>query len=163
MKKQAILLMILMGLTNNVFAGGWTGGHMYVRKQGSVTAVFSNTYTGAGLAWNTWQTVDVTSLGIPAKAKSVQLTGLLIITHGTTEQACDLTVSIRPAGSNGSANNYVGQAVEAHVGGGQRTNLTTWAPLVRGKFEIFLGRNTHGQWPLECSYGVNLNAQAFVM
>lgn len=30
-----------------------------------------------------------------------------------------------------------------------------------GKFEFRWDRNTFGQWPQECSYGVNLSLQAW--
>lgn len=124
--------------------------------------VFVNSYTPEGCHAGQWCSFDLTALGVTTDAKAAFLSGLLLITHGNTQQLCDLTVAFRAPGSAMTADYYSGQVIEPWVGGGQRTPFSTWVPLVGGKFEFQWNRNTTGQWPAECSYGVNLSVQAWV-
>lgn len=127
------------------------------------TAIFANTYTGIGAAGEgVWLRVAVADLGIPPDAKAVFLSGILIITHGVTPQTCDLTISVRAHGDSMHEGFYIGQVIEASVGNGQRSTMSTWAPVRDGYFEYFWKRNTAGQWPSECAYAINLAAQAYV-
>lgn len=127
------------------------------------TAIFVNTYTGLGGTADTWQRIDLKPHGVPADAKAVQLTGILIVTHGQQPETADLSVAFRRPGVDAvTCANYVGQTVEAHVGGGQRTNLMTWVPVVDGAVEFCYRRSTQGQWPGNSAYGVNLFVQAWV-
>lgn len=123
--------------------------------------VFVNSYTNAGPLAGQWVQIDLKPLGVAADAKAAFLSGLLIITHGSTPQTCDATVALRAPGSQLTAGNYLGQVVEAHVGGGQRSGFASWVPLVDGVFEFRWDRNTFGQWPSECSYGINLSLQSW--
>lgn len=123
--------------------------------------IFINSYTYTGPSPGGWIQIDLKPYGVTADAKAAFLGGILIITHGTSQQTCDLTVSLRAPGSTLAAGNYVGQTVESHVGGGQRSNMSAWVPLVNGIFEFQWNRNTFGQWPQECSYGINLSLQAW--
>lgn len=123
--------------------------------------VFVNSVAPIGPAAGQWVQVDLKPLGVEANAKSAFLSGLLIITHGSAPQACDLTVSMRAPGSPLAAGNYLGQTVEAHIGGGQRSGFASWVPLVNGVFEFQWNRSTFGQWPTECAYGINLSLQAW--
>lgn len=125
-------------------------------------AVFVNSYTGAGVGANIWQTIDLKPFGVAADAKSAFLSGILIITHGMTIETCDLTVAVRAPGSVFSAGNYIGQTIETQVASGQRSNMSTWVPLVNGSFQFQWNRSTMGDWPDQCSYGINLSLQAWV-
>lgn len=125
-------------------------------------AIFVNSYTGAGPKEGQWHLLSVTDAGIPADAKSVFLSGLLIITHGTNPETCDLNVSFRAPGNDMVYQASIGQTIEAHIGGGQRSNMATWVPVRNGAIEFYWWRNTAGNWPANCAYGVNLIAQAYL-
>lgn len=124
--------------------------------------VFVNTYSGHGPQENAWVRVPVKDLGVPEDALSVFLSGILVITHGYTFQTCDVVVSLRAPGDTMDAGNFIGQAIEAAIGSGQRSNMSTWAPVRDGHVEFLWWRSTRGQWPQECAYGINLSAQAYV-
>lgn len=149
---------------------GWVTGTTHYRDDNTkaMQAVFSNNYTGAGTPFNSWQTIDVTTLCdgvsscLPATTKSIFVTGILLITHGTTNESCDLNFSARAYGDTMHEANSICQAVEAHIGGGQRSGCATWIPVVDGKFQVYQKTNTPGTWPTNCSYGVNLVVQAYV-
>lgn len=129
------------------------------------TAVFLNTYTGDGVAQfppDTWVTVDCVPLGIPVTAVAVFLCGLLIITHGLTDETADLWIAFRAPGDTLAPGNYTGQVIEAAVGNGQRTNLSTWIPLVGGKFQLYWHRSTTGAYPANSAYAINLAAQLYL-
>lgn len=116
---------------------------------------FANSYTGQGLSFGTTHTIDASKFGAPPNAVGVQMTGILIITHGTQSETCDLMVYARPDSSK-PWYGYKGQTIEAHVGGGQRSNHTLFVPLVDRKFQLLLrGAEGKAQWPQGCSYGVN--------
>lgn len=136
---------------------------IWVDAGASRTAIFVNTHTGMGGQPNTWQRVDLKPFGVPADAMAVQVTGFLIITHGSTPETADLSVALRRPGAEAvSCANYQGQTVEAHVGGGQRSNMSTWVPVANGELEFCYRRSTQGQWPTSSAYGVNLSVQAWV-
>ena len=119
-------------------AGSWVSGTMHVRDDNSKVpiALFVNSYTPTGPASGSWQTISLSSLGIPTNAKSVFLSGMLIITHGTTAQTCDLTIAFRAPGDTLAAGNYIGQTIEAAIGSGQRSTMSTWAPASGGNIEF---------------------------
>ncbi len=128
-----------------------------------LSAVFMNSYTGNGTAEfpeNEWSTVDVAAL-VPAGTKAVFLSGILIITHGSVEETCDLTLAYRTAGETAD-HAYSAQSVETMVAGGQRTPHSTWVAVRDGKFQIKWRRSTQGQWPDHCAYGINLSLVAYV-
>lgn len=113
---------------------------------------------------NVWYTVDVTRWGVPSDALAVFLSGMLIITHGTREETCNLTLALRAPGSNLDSGNYSGQVIEAHVGGGQRSTFSSWVPVKSGRFEWSWNTSqwTGENWPAECSYGLNMSLQAYL-
>lgn len=130
------------------------------------TCSWNGTCQQIGLPSGEWHTVDFTAQpwGIPIDAKVVMLVGVLIITHGTTAETADLQLVFRAPGDERvacSASNLIGQAVEASVGNGQRTNLTTWVPLVGGKTQFCWILSTKGLWPTHSSYAVNMSVQAW--
>lgn len=143
----------------------WVQGNTFGVRDDNTTAVnaiFVNSHTGYGGVDREWHEVNVVPLGVPADAKAVFLAGILIITHGTTEETADLTIALRAKGDALNPGNYIGQTTEPHVGGGQRSNMAAWVPLRDGKFEYYWTRSTQGQWPANSSYGINLSLQAYV-
>ena len=156
------VVLFLMASTANA---GWVEGTVQgVRDDNSKSpiAIFVNTYAGIGVANGVWTRVKVADWGIPADAKSVFLAGLLIITHGTTAQTCNITITFRAPDNTLTAGNYIGQTIEAATGGGQRSNMATWTPVKNGEIEFLWQRGTTGQWPTECAYAINLSAQSYV-
>jgi hypothetical protein len=134
--------------------------------------IFVNTYTGVtapeGCAPSTWCTVDVSTL-TASDAKSVFLSGILIITHGSAAETADLQLGFRAFGDNEGCPVpqvptcvwYVGQSVEAQVGSGQRSNMSTWVPVRDGKFQFWYALSTGGAYPTNSTYGINLSIQAW--
>lgn len=162
--KNVLAILILSLITFTSHAGWVENSTIGVRDDNSKApiAIFVNTYTNTGPPEAVWNRISLSSLGIPPDASGVFLSGILIITHGTTIQTCDLTISFRAPGDTIDAGNYIGQTIEASVGSGQRSNMSTWAPARNGEIEFYWKRNTTGQWPTECSYGMNLSAQSYV-
>lgn len=125
-------------------------------------AIFINSYTGYGPEEAKWHRLTLAESGIPLDAKSVFLSGQLIITHGNNPGVCDLNVSFRAPGDAMVSAASIGQTIETQVGGGQRSNMATWVPVKNGEIEFYWWRNTTGNWPANCAYGVNLIAQAYL-
>jgi hypothetical protein len=164
MKK--LLAFIFTACTSIAANAQWIEGNTIgVRADNTKTpvAIFINTYTGVGPVQKQWHRLSTTAMGIPADAKSVFLSGLLIITHGTNSEICDLNVSFKAPGDDMVSAASIGQTVEAHIGGGQRSNMATWVPIKNGEIEFYWWHTTpNGTWPDYCAYGINLNAQAYV-
>ena len=132
----------------------------------ALAPIFLNTYTKVAIPAsatqkNTWYQVDLKPMGVSATAKWAFLSGLLIVTHGTSEQSCNLTVSFRGVGDTLTVENYLGQVIEPHLGGGQRSGLASYVPLKNGVFEYAYNYDGDGAWPASCAYGVNLSLQAW--
>jgi hypothetical protein len=143
----------------------WVEGSIFGLRTGNTkkpSAIFVNSYTGHGPAAGQWVTVDLTEHGIPIDTKGVFLSGLLIISHGSTGGTCDLTLALRAPGDKLDYGNYIGQVIDVWAAGGQRSTFATWVPVIEGKFEYQWNRNTWGQWPKECAYGINLSLQAYM-
>jgi hypothetical protein len=111
---------------------------------------------------NTPTTVDLTGppYNLPSDAKAAFLTGMLIITHGTTSETADIHLTAGAYGDNAfDCAFYLGQTIEASVGNGQRSNAAFWVPLTNGKFKFCYSLSTSGQWPTNSSYGINFSLQ----
>jgi hypothetical protein len=125
--------------------------------------IFVNSHTGEGLKKfpeNEWATVDVSGI-VPPATKAVYLSGLLIITHGTVPEVCDLTLAYRNY-EDGTDYTYVAQTIATELNGGQRTPHSIWIPVREGNFEMKWRRSTVGDWPEHCAYGINLNLVAYL-
>lgn len=158
----ALLLASLLSITASA---QWVEGNTVgVRADNSKApnAIFLNSATPTGPAENVWHRIPVSRLDIPSDALSVFLSGMLIITHGNYSQTCDLHITFRAPGNDMVAGNYIGQTIETAIGSGQRSNMSTWTPVVNGEIEFQWNRNTYGPYPNECAYGINLSAQAYV-
>ena len=111
-----------------------------------------------------WVTVDMTQWGVPANALAVLLTGLLIITHGTTVEDADIMIGFRASGDpNALASQYAIQCIEADTDGGQRQPCSIWIPLANGKFDYIVTLSTGGNWPTNSAYGANFWPAAVAM
>lgn len=130
---------------------------------GDGAAVYVMTHLPSPLgpqAMDQWHTVDLTAAGIPADAKAAFLSGMLIITHGTTVETADIHLTFREHGdASADVTKYIAQSCEAHVGGGQRSTMATWVPLKDGKFDFSYHIATPGAWPTNSAYGINLSVQ----
>lgn len=110
-----------------------------------------------------WHRVNLKPFGVSADAKSAFLSGILIITHGLTGETADMTITARRPGDNASdCKHLIGQAVESSVGGGIRSGVALWVPLINGEFEWCWKGTTGGVWPTNSSYGANLSLLAWV-
>lgn len=109
-----------------------------------------------------WNTFDLKPWGIPADARAVFLAGLLIITHGTRQEIANMDVAFRqPGDATATCGAKIGQAVEAHVGGGQRQTMSVWVPVRDGLLDMCVTRSTTGQWPATSSYAASFTVQAW--
>jgi hypothetical protein len=130
-------------------------------------AIFMNSMNAANFippnigGQNQWHRIDLKPLGVSADAKSAFLCGLLVITHGTNPQEGQVTCSFKSPSSTMHHANYMGQSIESHIGGGQRSNIATWCPLENGEFDFSYNWIGDGLWSANCSYGINLSLQAW--
>lgn len=124
------------------------------------TVIFCSSPGGYVAGLSEWTVVDVSAL-VPPGTKAVFLTGMLIITHGSTAEVGDLHLYLRKHGSQIEPV-YTGQVVEACVSGGSRSMYADWVTLNDGKFEYKWTRKTQGEWPGNCSYGINMKVVAYV-
>lgn len=104
-------------------------------------------------------TIDFRPFGVADDAKVAFLTGILVITHGTTEETADIHVTFGAPGMPLDCTRYIGQTIEAAVGSGQRSNMSTMAPLTNGQTQMCYYLNTPGRWPANSSYAINLSIQ----
>lgn len=135
--------------------------------------VFVNSYTGAGVAADEWQIVDLKPMGIPADAIAVFLSGILIITPGSGAldpgATADLNVRFRKPGDwqHNLWGSYQGQVCDRNGGGvapigeGGRSTMAVISPLVNGCFEWGWARSTYHPHPSSAAYGVNMNVQMY--
>lgn len=109
-----------------------------------------------------WCTADLTVWGVPADAKYAMLTGILLISHGASEQSADIRVTFRkPGDATADCQKYLGQAANNRPGGGARSGMATWVPLAGGKTEYCFEFTGPLGWPTWSSYGINLSVQAW--
>ncbi|SRR5229473_3879533 len=135
------------------------GGAVVVTKHPALTQVVFTSRVDSPEARKTvencpmeqWNDIDMSSL-VPEGAMAVFVQGLLIITHGTTQEICDLVISFRlPGDDTGDpSGNYIGQVVEANLGGGQRSPFASWVPISSTRHLEFWWKTTpttSGYWP----------------
>jgi len=127
-----------------------------------LSAVFFNSYTGAGAARNTWTQVDVSSMVDP-NTVAIHVSGILIITHGSNAETADLQMFFRQ--NSGQNPNYNEQCIETSIGGGQRSTMACWIPLTQNKtFEYKWNTAVYnGAWPVWSAYGANLQIDAIAV
>lgn len=115
--------------------------------------IFASSYTNQGIPLGQAVTIDTSSIS-PENAVGVSLSGILIITKGTMQEACNLTVWFRPSPEH-KWGAYRGQTIEATPGAGQRSNHSITIPMVDRKFQIWIDPAGRPSWPQGCAYGVN--------
>jgi hypothetical protein len=108
-------------------------------------------------------TVDLSALA-PPDAFAVGLSGMLIITHGLNPELCGLVAYFRPSAAF-PWGAYRGQTVEAHTGGGQRSNHAIVVPMVNRTFQVWIEQQTvsGGVWPAQCAYAVNYRPDFYLV
>lgn len=116
---------------------------------------------------DTWQTVDVTlpPFHVPSDSAAIYISGEMIITHGSEPESCNLTLTTRGFGDSDIAvGDYIGQTVNNVISGGERSNHSTWVPLIDGKFQWAWHYSTpyQNQYPSYASYGLNFSLQRYV-
>lgn len=132
----------------------WTG--LYFR--GTV----SDPYPSPELQQNTWYEVDLTPFGVAPDATMAFLSGMLIISHGGASETAEVRFSMARANdTTADCSKYLGQTIEAAVGGGQRSNMAAFVPLYNGKFKFCLTHGNGGTYPGGSAYGINLTLQAW--
>lgn len=142
------------------------------RLYGPDNAVYVQTHLPSGnlgpQQTGVWHTVDLGAFGVPPDAVSAFLSGMLVITGGSTAEVADIQVGFRQPGDTTPCTKYIGQTVYQTnvvsgqtIGGGQRSNMATWVPLADGKFEFCYLLSTQGAWPANASYAINLSLQAW--
>lgn len=124
--------------------------------------IFVNSYAGLGPAADSWATVDLSTV-VPSGTKAARLDGILIITHGSTAETCDLHIAYRTNGSTLEPG-YIHQAIETSTTGGQRSTAGVWVALdADRKFQFkWYKSTTAGTWPTYCAYGINLSLTAYL-
>lgn len=122
--------------------------------------VFFNTPPALGPAVNTWTTADISDYVAP-NTVAIHLTGLLLLTHGTTAETADLRLHFRRDSSQGDRN-YIHQVVETSTTGGQRSPMACWIPLTDAKTFDWKWNTQHppGTYPAFSAYGANLQIDA---
>lgn len=107
-------------------------------------------------------TIDLRPFGVADDAKAAFLSGILVITHGNASELAEVRVTFAADdGSPFDCSRYLGQAGEASIGNGIRSNMATWVPLTGGKFRLCYYIGTPGNWPANSSYAINLSVQAW--
>lgn len=166
--RYAIALLLLLAFVASVSAAQFQKVDWYVsdRSYDEPSTVFFNSYTGVGdLATNVWHEVDLHELhGIPRTAVSAMISGILIITQGTTLATAGMTLAFRKSGDTSvNCNMIIAQAIEGPGNGGIRSTMSAFIPLIDGKFEWCWTRQTTLQWPSSAAYGLNLHMQGYAV
>lgn len=112
----------------------------------------------------TWVYLDLPAW-VPFDAVAVKISGYLILTHGNAAQTCNLTFYVEgmEIGEGDPQWDYIGQVVEGHVGGGQRSGFSVIAPVFNGQIGIMwdvLDAYYPSAWPTGCAYGGRFNIDA---
>jgi len=107
-----------------------------------------------------WHTIDL-STDLPADTQAVFLSGILIITHGSTPEVCNMYISLREGGGQ-YGTDPTGQVVKQSIGDGARQNYFELVPVNDGKIDLLWSRSTEGEWPEHCSYGFNFKLVGYL-
>ena len=125
-------------------------------------AVFFNSYTGVGAMHDVWTNVNLNNV-IPQDAIAIHVIGILLITHGLTNEIADLNICFKNNESSNNCNNYHHQVIEAQIGGGQRSTMSAWIALDNNKsFQYKWKVKKLSQWPEYSAYGANLVIDSYI-
>lgn len=170
MRRLRYALLLLLGFAS-LASGQWVEGARLGIQAGNskgpiVIFLTTVTPTASWVPFNMtpgyWYDIDVTKLGVPADAIGVFVSGLLIITHGSTQDQVNLTAAFRSPGDTLACGNYQLQTLDPWAGGGQRTNAATWVPVKNGRFQFCWNTNQVQQYPVGSAVGINLSLQAYL-
>ena len=116
-----------------------------------------------GLQAGSWHLTDLTPYGVPTDAKFAFLSGMLVISHGTTQETANVTITFRiPGDTTADQIQYLGQTLEAETGGGQRSNAAMWVPVKDGKIEwLYTTAPIPALYPVYSAYAVNFTLQCW--
>ena len=163
----------LVGLFMCLFCGSAWAGEIFVLPE-PTKVIFLNSYVGAGPVNDQWHEIRVEDFGIPRDATGVFLQGTLNITGPMYEeyvQICNayfFVAAETPKDRFAVIPNWFGmsQSMVSVYGQGNRETISTWVPVKNGKFAWKWTRNTPvatpNEWPYGCSFGGNVNVQAYV-
>jgi hypothetical protein len=135
---------------------------LYVAKESpsQLNVIAINSYLSDLQPAYQWNVVDLSNY-LPEGAKAVNLSGLLIITHGTSIETADMHLYFRRYGSTDTSI-YIGQVIEASTLNGQRCTASYWVPLSEDlKFEFYWTRTNLGQYPDYSAYGMKFYINAW--
>jgi len=117
-------------------------------------------WMGKSYPTDQWITVSVADR-VPENAKSIYLTGILIMTTGNTWETPYMTIKFRRKGCLLEPK-HSHMASIASTPGSARSTMSVWVPLNENKeFEFMWTRSTGGQWPTNTAYGISLYLNAF--
>jgi len=136
---------------NYPFPGDWSEEDRWMERYG---------WMGHSYPHNEWITVSVADR-VPESAKSIYLTGLLIISCGSQPESPDMTIKFRRKGET-KEGRYTHQAHYCTHPGSVRSPMSLWVPLNEDReFEFKWTRSTYGQWPTNAAYGIALFMNAW--
>lgn len=125
---------------------------------------------GLGPPPGTWTTCNVSSY-IPLGACAIDARGILIITHGTTQETADVILTFRKDATIDYGPNYPCQCICAFVGDGQRSGSSVIVPLTaQGTFDWRWDAIAYPSgviptyaYPSYSAYGCNLRIQQYAV
>jgi hypothetical protein len=142
---------------------GWISGYeLMVWEHGpkAPIAIFANASRDIGIPPDgKWHTIDVSDK-VPEGTKAINISGLLIISHGQNNETANLRLYLRRNNQTNPGYNY--QAISALRGSGIRSPMSSWVSLTpKYTFDVkWLVTNADGKWPAYSAYGMNLTINA---
>ena len=136
---------------NYPYPGDWSGYDRWMERYG---------WTYRHYPDNEWITVSVSDR-VPESAKTIFLTGIMIVSNGHIAQTGNMTLSFRRKGEEKDFA-YQHQTCICKVPECARSCIAVWVPLNEDKeFEFKWTRSTFGPWPSHPSYGMSLSLNAW--
>jgi hypothetical protein len=181
-----LVLALCAALLLSAPAFAWTGSDSawgpYSFVEGTITGVITDNNDAAPVIFinslypnysppaGQWMTINWAQFGVPADAKAAMVGGILIITHGYSQQTCHETITFAKPGSTINPGNYIFQTLEAAIGSGQRSTAFAVVPITGGQTWWMWRRgdvseypaNAIQPYPAECGYAVNLSVQGYI-
>jgi hypothetical protein len=147
---------------------------LFLGTQGSAPPLYqigNVTQPGGPPPPNVWQTIDLTTLGVPADVNAILVVGFLIITSGTNSNTPDLAVSFQRFGGPQPTpvDAYNAQAIANGPNSGYRGTFAVVVPVQAGKIQFGWLRGDGSTWPDQsvstypygASYVINISIQAY--
>lgn len=131
---------------NYPYAGDWSAEDRWMERYGWIKKPYPD---------NEWITISVADR-VPENAKSIYLTGILIVSSGNSPQVGNMTVSFR---RKGETKDYRHSHQSCICGSPEysRSGVSVWVPLNEDKeFEFKWVRSTFGSYPDFPAYGMSI-------